>query len=106
MFFINKVRWNIVFVPFNSYQLLKSDGQLTFATCDDITKTIYINNQIYGKFLKKVLCHEITHAAMVSYNVELSLEQEELLADIIATYGAAIIQITDTIFKKLKEEFL
>ena len=104
MFFINKVRWNIVFVPFNSYQLLKSDGQLTFATCDDITKTIYINNQIYGKFLKKVLCHEITHAAMFSYDVNITAEQEELLADLIATYGSEITYITNEIFRKLKWE--
>ena len=52
--------------------------------------------------LKKVLCHELTHAAMFSYNVELSLEQEELLADIIATYGEEIIQITNTLFYKIK----
>ena len=104
MFFINKVRWNIVFVPFNSYQLLKSDGQLTFATCDDITKTIYINNQLYGKFLKKVLCHEITHAAMFSYGINLTVDQEELLADLIATYGDEIIYTTNKIFQKLTGE--
>ncbi|MCI7527361.1 MAG: hypothetical protein MSA65_03565 [Mollicutes bacterium] len=104
MFFINKVKWNIVFVPFNSYQLLKSDGQLTFATCDDITKTIYINNQIYGKFLKKVLCHEITHAAMFSYGISLTVDQEELLADLIATYGDEIIYTTNKIFQKLTGE--
>ena len=104
MFFINKVRWNIVFVPFNSYQLLKSDGHLTFATCDDITKTIYINNQIYGKFLKKVLCHEITHAAMFSYGINLTVDQEELLADLIATYGDEIIYTTNKKLKKLTGE--
>jgi len=37
--------------------------------------------------IKKVLCHELTHAAMFSYNVELTLDQEELFADLIATYG-------------------
>jgi len=37
--------------------------------------------------MKKVLCHELTHAAMFSYGIELSIEQEELLADLIATYG-------------------
>lgn len=104
MFFINGVKWNIVFVPFNSYQLLKSDGQLTFATCDDITKTIYINNQIYGNFLRKVLCHEITHAAMFSYGIKLTIDQEELLADLIATYGDEIIYTTNKIFQKLTGE--
>lgn len=53
--------------------------------------------------LKKVLCHELTHAAMFSYNVELSYEQEELLADLLATYGEEIIDITDSLFDRLKE---
>ena len=53
-------------------------------------------------FLKKVLCHEIVHAAMFSYNVDLILEQEELVADLIATYGEEIIDITNQMFKKIK----
>ncbi len=52
--------------------------------------------------LKKVLCHEIVHAAMFSYNVDLTLEQEELVADLIATYGEEIIEITNQMFKKIK----
>jgi len=53
--------------------------------------------------LKKVLCHEITHAAMFSYDVNLSIEQEELLADLIATYGEEIIEVTNRIFRKIKK---
>ena len=57
---------------------------------------------LQDNFLKKVLCHEIVHAAMFSYNVDLTLEQEELIADLIATYGQEIIDITNTIFSKIK----
>lgn len=39
---------------------------------------------------------------MFSYNVFLTPEQEELLADLIATYGEEIIYITNKIFKKLR----
>ena len=53
--------------------------------------------------LRKVLCHEITHAAMFSYDVDLDLAQEEILADIIATYGQEIIDVTNKVFNKLKE---
>lgn len=53
-------------------------------------------------FQRKVLCHQITHAAMFSYNVNLSLEQEELIADLISTYGDEIIYITNKIFNKLQ----
>ena len=52
--------------------------------------------------IKKVLCHELTHAAMFSYNVELSLQQEELLADLIATYGQEIVFKTNKLFNRLK----
>ena len=34
---------------------------------------------------------------------ELSYEQEELLADLLATYGEEIIDITDSLFDRLKE---
>lgn len=53
----------------------------------------------------KVLCHEITHAAMFSYNIELSLDQEELVADLIATYGEEIIFIANKIFRRIKRNW-
>lgn len=102
MFQINGEWWRVELVPQNHYKLYRSDGSLTIGACDDFDKTIYINEHLYGALLKKVLCHEITHAAMFSYNVRLSLEQEELLADLIATYGDEIIAVTNKIFKKLE----
>lgn len=39
---------------------------------------------------------------MFSYNVDLSLEQEELIADLISTYGQEIVYITNKIFNKLQ----
>ena len=62
----------------------------------------YINETLTGTLLKKVLCHEITHAAIFSYNVDLTIEQEELVADLISTYGNEIIYITNKIFSKLE----
>ena len=50
-------------------------------------KTIYLCEDLEYNLMKKVLSHELTHAAMFSYNVELNLEQEELFADLVATYG-------------------
>lgn len=102
MFLINNEYWYILFVPYNYKKLYRTDGTLSIAACDDTTKTIYISNEISGQYLHKVLCHEITHAAMFSYNIYLSLEQEELLADIIATYGDEIIHITNKVFTKIK----
>ena len=103
MFNINNEEWYVKFVSEYHPMLYRSDGSLSVGACDDNYKKIYINDSLKGFFLKKVLCHEITHAAMFSYDVNLTDEQEELLADLIATYGEEIIDIANKVFKKLKE---
>ena len=102
---INGEEWYIKFVSECHPLLYRSDGSLSIAACDDNTKTIYMNNKLNGLFFKKVLCHELTHAAMFSYNIDLTLEQEELLADLISTYGEEIINITNKVFNKLRENY-
>ena len=82
--------------------LIREDGIRTLGMCDKDTKTIYLAENLEGSMLKKVICHELVHAAMFSYNVYLSLEQEEVIADIIATYGEEIINITNKVFYKLQ----
>ena len=104
MFQINNQWWYISFVPKYSKILQRSDGTYTVGVTDNDTKTVYIDETIKGYFLRKVLCHEITHAAMFSYDVNITAEQEELLADLIATYGSEITYITNEIFRKLKWE--
>jgi hypothetical protein len=79
--------------------LIRSDGSLSVGACDDASKTIYLNGNLRGDFLKKVLCHEITHAVLFRYNVELWPAEEELLADLIATYGEEIIYLTNNVIK-------
>ena len=95
MFNINGEDWGVLAVSPSDSRLLRSDGSFTIGVCDDKDKLIYIANDLPDQLLKKVICHEITHAAMFSYNVELSLDQEELVADLIATYGQEIIDITN-----------
>lgn len=87
----------------NHPMLLRSNGSLTIGACDNNTKAIYLNEELNQELMRKVLCHEVAHAAMFSYDVDLSIEQEELLADLIATYGQEIITTTNKIFGRLKE---
>lgn len=102
-FNINNETWNVIYVsPTHPMLYRVSSGDYTLGSCDDNYKTIYLNNTLKGRLLKKVLCHEIAHAAMFSYHIFLSYEQEELVADLIATYGDEIISITNKIFNKLK----
>lgn len=78
------------------------NGTFTIGSCNDVTKTIYIADDLEAQLMKKVLCHEVTHAAMFSYNVFLTYEQEELIADLLATYGEEIVDITNKIFSRIK----
>ena len=102
MFLINNIYWKLAFVPADFPLLQRINGSYTIGACDNLTRTIYINKNLQGKLLNKVLCHQITHAAMFSYNVNLSIEQQELVADLISTYGEQIIYITNKIFTKLE----
>lgn len=101
MFTINHEIWVVKFMQPYDAIFRMDNGEFTIGVCDDNTKTIYISNLLRGEKLKQVLCHEIVHAAMFSYNVELDYKQEELLANLIAIYGKEIVQITDNIFKRL-----
>ena len=104
MFLINGEQWRILFVGSNDISLLKPNGAFAIGACDDYTKTIYLNENLRGDYLKKVLCHEITHAAMFSYNVSLSLAQEELIAELMSTFGDEIVEITNILFDYLKRK--
>lgn len=101
MFEINGQVWFIKFTQPSDEIFRMSDGEYTVGVCDDALKIIFLSTELRGRKLKHVLCHEIVHAAMFSYKVYIEYEQEELLANIIATYGKEIIQITDDMFKRL-----
>lgn len=101
---INGVVWAVIFVdPYDS-NMYRSDGSLTIGMCDSRTRTIYLNNRLQGLMLKKVLCHELVHASMFSYSVYLTSDQEELVADLLATYGEEIVDKTNLIFSKLQKK--
>ena len=102
MFLINNVYWKLAFVNPTYPLLQRINGDYSIGSCDNLTRTIYINQNLQGDLLKKVLCHQITHAAMFSYNVNLSIEQQELIADLISTYGEEIVYITNKIFTKIQ----
>ena len=102
MYQINGKTWNIRLVRSDSPMLMRSDGSYTVGMCDRTTQAIYISELLQGKFLRKVLIHEVCHSAMCSYGIDMSVEQEELFCDLVATYGDEIIGIVDNIFLSLK----
>lgn len=102
MFKINGIEWKVKLTNARNPIFIQQNGQYTIGLCDNDTNTIYLVDNLERYMLKKVLCHEIVHAAMFSYHVDLTYEQEEVIADIIATYGNEIIDITNKVFKKLQ----
>jgi hypothetical protein len=104
-FLINGEWWAIVPVHPTDPVLLRPDGVLSVGACNDITKSIYLSSDLSGDFLKKVLCHEIVHAAMFSYDVTLDWDEEELVAEIIATFGEEIIYKTNVLFHFIKGRY-
>ena len=98
---INGEDWRILLVSSNHPALQRPDGSFTLGCCDDNFKSIYIIEGLTDFYFKKVLCHEFVHACMYSYNIDLNEYQEEVLADLIATYGQEIISITNSIFCRL-----
>lgn len=99
---INGVGWRVRLVSPSNPFLISSTGRLALGSCDNTTKTIYLSKGIPRKKLKKVLCHELVHAVMFSYQVLLNPEQEEIFADLFASYGEQIIDFTNTIYLQIK----
>lgn len=103
MYQINGNYWSVLKIEANSPILKRSDGSKTVGVCDQNSRTIYISDCLHGKFLKKVLLHEISHAYMFEYDVTLTIDQEELVCDLIATYGEDIVGTANEIFYILKK---
>lgn len=103
IFQINGIEWSVKYVDYDDSVLVRSDGSITVGVTDTESRTVSIATGLIPSFEKKVLCHEIVHCAMFSYNVDLTLEQEELVADLISTYGEEIVDITNDVFGRLRK---
>lgn len=102
MFTINGERWQVVLVMPYDVALLMPNGEFAIGACNDSIKTIYISNELHGEVFEQVLCHELVHAAMFAYDIILEYDEEEMLAEIISTFGEEIIDLTDILFDKIR----
>jgi hypothetical protein len=101
MFECNGKTWNIAFVEPYSKVLNRSDGSRTVGVTDNNTKTVYLSNLLRGKFLDKVLCHELVHVASFSYDCQIDIETEEIIADFMSLYGREVIYLADDLLKSV-----
>ena len=99
---INGVRWRVRLVSPAHPLLLTPWETHALGVCDKVTQTICVDETLSPQLLKEVLCHEIVHAVMYSYHVDLSHREEEMVADLISSYGDEIMRLTHLTYDKLK----
>lgn len=99
---VNGEEWAIKLVPPSHPRLRTPEGTQALGCCDDVLKTIFINSALHPSRMQQVLCHEITHAAMYSYDVPISDPMEEVVADLMSAYGAEIISLTNMVSNRLR----
>ena len=102
MFIINGEQWYVILTAPDDITLLMPNGEYALGACHNDLRTIYISNAIHGPTFESVLCHELVHASMFAHGVELSYEDEELLAEMISRFGEEIIDITDILFERIR----
>lgn len=99
---INGMRWRVQLVSPAHPLLLTPWKTHALGVCDKITQTICVDKTLSPHLLKEVLCHELVHAFMFSYAIDLSYEEEEIVAEIMSQYGEDIIQRTNAIYNRIK----
>ena len=95
---INGVRWRVRLVQPAHPLLLTPWKTHALGVCDKVTYTICIDETLSPQQLKEVLCHEIVHAFMFSHNVDLSYDEEEMVAELMSEYGEDILDETNAIY--------
>ena len=99
---VNGVRWRVHLVSPAHPMLLTPWKTHALGVCDKVTQTICIDNTLSPRTLKEVLCHELVHAFMFSYNIDLSYDEEELVAELMSEYGEDILKLTNAIYDNFR----
>ena len=99
---INGKRWQVRLVSPAHPLLLTPWGNHSIGVCDKTMQIICIDETLPPRLLKEVLCHEIVHAFMFSYAVDLTYYEEEMVASLMGQYGEKILEKTNIIYNGIK----
>ena len=99
---INGVRWRVRLVSPAHPMLLTPWKTHALGVCDKVMQTICIDKTLSPHKLKEVLCDELVHAFMFSYAIDLSYDEEEMVAELMSQYGDDIIHKTNAIYNGIK----
>lgn len=97
MFQVNGQTWVIEPVRASDDRLRRSDGSITVAVADNNYKTIYVSELVGGKFLDRIICHELVHVFSFENDLNIPIETEEIIANFMSLYGRDIIYLADKI---------
>lgn len=100
-------RWRVRPVPPGDPSLVDGEGRLTLAVTDPETMTVYVSAALSGDVLSRVLAHELTHCAILSYGLAADIHRvvpphmwrdaEEWAANLVADYAPGILAEVDEI---------
>lgn len=99
-FTVNGQTWELLFVGANDAELQRSNGTISLAVTDNNDKTVYVNRNVHGAMLDKVLCHELCHVFSFANGLHIPIETEEIIADFLATYGRDVFNVADEILNR------
>ena len=103
VFTINGENWILQFVRPNSEKLRRSDGIYTLGVTENNAKTVSIAICMSDYMTNKVLCHELVHCYSFSYDCNIGMPTEEIIADVMSLYGRDIIYLADDILQNVLE---
>jgi hypothetical protein len=76
-FTINHQKWKIMVTRPDSLHLRRMDNSFALASCDNKTRTIYLSTDIKEYDLRDVIIHEIVHAILFSYDINITASDNE-----------------------------
>lgn len=104
MIIINGQLWRVCIVSPQHPALITPAGRSAIGCCDSAQRTIFISKRLSLKSIKKVLMHEITHAIIYSYNISMNENTEEIVADLMATHGAKMVDLSHTAYNEILQQ--
>lgn len=105
MITFNGIPWHVMRVGHNSPALIDREGRAALATTDPHKRVICVSKDVSGARLQHVLMHELTHAVMASYGMDVGafafdrIAAEEWACNLIADHASEIVAGARRVFQ-------
>lgn len=89
---INNLEWCIKLVPTRDRNLAVSEVSGSYGVCNPTDLTIYLDESMSYTRMKQTLSHELTHAYLISYMLDLKENySEDEICEFVALYSQHIL---------------